>query len=897
MLSRSCRGTVIGLVSMIAMMSMNQTSANPPSRANLAIVAKPSTSFVSGHERLEAINDGVEPRRSNDTSRGAYGNWPQRGTQWVEYAWPKAVTINSAEVYWYDDGRGVRAPGAAKVQFWDGSGWVDVKDGSVGLKPNAFNAVSFAEITTSRLRLEMTGRNEFSTGVIEWRVFDAGSSPKFPPILDAGPDRVVMVGAKTFLNAVMRSTGQPVDREQLQWTKASGPHAVVFADPHALATSAIFQLPGEYELKLEARADDLASSDSVRVRVQPALSVADISPINTTRHQLTSPFWKPRLKAVIVNWIPHCIAMLDKPDLKEGGINNIIETGKKLAGKSAKPHTGFPWANAYLFNTIESMCLAQAVDAGGDAEIAQAQKAMREKLEQWIPLVLAAQEPDGYFQTRFTLGTPRDNERKTKPARWDARLRGEHEGYVAGYYLEAAIAHHIATDGKDPRLYNAAKRLADCWHTNIGPAPRKPWYDGHQGMERALFRLARFVNQVEGEGKGDKYAQLAKFLLDCRGNPPGSEYDQSHLPVTRQYNAVGHAVRAAYSYAAMADAAKLGDDAEYHSAVHSLWNSLVNRKYYVTGGIGSGETSEGFGHDYSLPNDAYCESCAGCGVVFFQHSTHMLVGHARYADLYEETLYNAVLSDLDLRGENFTYTNSLDTSAARYKWHDCPCCVGNIPRTLLMLPTWTYSTSPDGLYVNLFVGGEVTVPRVAGTDVTVTQKTNYPWDGKVSIVIKPQEERSFKIRLRVPDRSVSEIYSSVPEANGLESVAVNGEVVSPAIENGYVVIERSWKAGDHVDLQLPMKVQRVRAVEQVAATRGRVALRYGPVVYNFEAVDQKLDNVLAPGAPLKAEWTSDLLEGVVTIKGTFSDGSPLLAVPNYARNNRGGRSIVWIRER
>jgi DUF1680 family protein len=217
-----------------------------------------------------------------------------------------------------------------------------------------------------------------------------------------------------------------------------------------------------------------------------------------------------------------------------------------------------------------------------------------------------------------------------------------------------------------------------------------------------LVRFATLVDEVEGAGKGREYVALAKFLLDQRQG--GEEYDQSHVPVTRQYEAVGHAVRAVYSYAGMAEVAGETGDVDYHSAVQSLWNSIVNRKYYVTGGVGSGETSEGFGREYSLPNNAYCESCAGSGELFFQHALNRTWQEARYADLYEETLYNAILGGVDLEGRNYTYTNPLDSGEKRYQWHVCPCCVGNLPRTLLSLPTWMYATSDDSLTVNLYAG-------------------------------------------------------------------------------------------------------------------------------------------------------------------------------------------------
>jgi DUF1680 family protein len=564
---------------------------------------------------------------------------------------------------------------------------------------------------------------------------------------------------------------------------------------------------------------------------------------------------------------------MSEPDLREGGINNFEEAAKHLAGEDAGRHVGYVFSNAWVLNTVESMSLALMVDAQGDAEILAAQQAMRDKLEEWIPKILAAQEPDGYLQTAFTLsGNPR----------WTRR--GDHEGYVAGYLLEAAIAHYVMTDRQDARLYQAAIKLADCWCDNLGPAPKRTWYDGHQEMEQALARFGRFVNEEEGAPAGDKYIALAKFLLDSRSD--GSEYDQSHAPVAEQYEAVGHAVRAAYSYSGMADVALDTGDLDYMSAIEALWDNIVNRKYYVTGGIGSGETSEGFGPDYSLRNNGYCESCSSCGEIYFQHKFNLIRKDARYADLYEETLYNALLGSIDLPGYNFYYQNPLDSGQARYPWHGCPCCVGNIPRTLLMLPKWMYAKSADSIYVNLFIGSEAEVEDVAGTDVTLNQETNYPWDGKVTITVTPAQSAEFAVYVRSPNREVSELYAAEPDADGIDRVAVNGDEVESRIEKGYVVIEREWSAGDKIELELPMRPQRVRGSDKIEATRRRVALRFGPLMYNIESVDQPVDGLLAGDAELDAEWRPDLLEGVVVIRSQLVDGTPLVAIPNYARNNR-----------
>jgi uncharacterized protein len=542
------------------------------------------------------------------------------------------------------------------------------------------------------------------------------------------------------------------------------------------------------------------------------------------------------------------------------------------------------FANAWVHNTVESMCVALMVDPQGDQEIIDAQKAIRAVLDDWIPKILSAQEPDGYLQTAYTLGGQ---------PRWTNKF--DHEGYLAGYFIESAIAHYLMTSKADDRMYKAARKLADCWCDNLGTAPKRAWYEGHQELEQALVRLAQFVDGDEGPGKGRKYLDLAKFLMDSRRN--GEEYDQSHLPVVEQYEAVGHAVRAVYSYSGMAGIALETGDVDYQSAVRSIWSNIVNKKYYVTGGVGSGETAEGFGKDYSLPNNAYCESCSGCGELFLQHKLSLTYHDAKYADLYEETLYNAILGDLDLEGKNFTYTNALDSRGGRYPWHVCPCCVGNIPRTLLMLPTWMYATGEDGLYVNLFIGSKIDVENVAGTRVQMVQETDYPWNGKVAITVNPAAPKDFAVRIRVPNRQPSGLYSSTPMVYGITSILVNGSPMTPTIERGYAVISRTWTAGDRIELVLPMAVQRVKADEKVAADAGRVALRYGPLVYNIESVDQDVEQVLDPSSALSTEWKGGLLGGVMVLKGKFANGAALTAVPNYARSNRGGRSLVWIKDR
>ncbi|MEO5564467.1 MAG: beta-L-arabinofuranosidase domain-containing protein, partial [Chitinophagaceae bacterium] len=731
--------------------------------------------------------------------------------------------------------------------------------------------------------------------------YPSANSAPYPPVVVAGVDRDVMSGGKTYLAG---STKAVTAIDKINWVKTSGPGDVVFSNAALKEGTAVFSTPGVYTLTMTATEGSLSNSSVIKVTVHQPPKEKRLDVVYTKRYKIDSKLWNDRSKEMIVNWIPFCVDQIERTDLTtgEGGIDNFVEAAKALRGEAHAHHKGYVFSNAWVHQTVESMCIALMVDPNGDKEIIAAQEKMKKTIDKWIPIIIAAQEPDGYLQTAFTL---RDTARWR--GRWTPQGRGNHEGYVAGYFIESAINHYTLTEGKDKRLYNAAKKLADCWVANIGPG-KKAWYDGHQEMEQALVRFGRFVNDMEGKtSHGSSYIDLAKFLLDSRRD--GSEYDQSQVPVQQQYEAVGHAVRATYNYSGMADIAAETGDIDYQSAVMSLWNNMVNKKYYLTGGIGSGETSEGFGGNYSLRNNAYCESCSSCGLIFFQYKMNLAYHDAKYADLYEETMYNALLGSLDLEAKNFYYTNALSSSQARYQWHVCPCCVGNIPRTLLMIPTWTYVTGPDGLYVNMFIGSTIKVEKVAGTDVEMVQKTDYPWSGTISITVNPKASKEFTLYVRVPNRTTSELYTPTPQVTGLKSLMVNGKAVTPQIKNGYAIIKRTWKKGDKVEVVLPMEIQQIKADDRIESDKGRVALRVGPIIYSFEAVDQDINKSIG-SAPLSLEWRDDLLRGVMTVKGKWSDGSPLLGIPNYSRLNRNIQptplpqqpadrtpaSIIWIKK-
>jgi DUF1680 family protein len=877
-------GQLTGALTLVALTGLSRADDAP---VNLAKVATPSSLYTSGDTKTSALKDGYVPSNSGDSEHGTYGNWPKVDTQWVQYEWSQPISTDKVDIYWWIDGQGVGAPKASRLLYWDGAAFVPVPNAKgLGVEGNKFNTTTFDPIKTDKLRMEIVSDGKLSTGVLEWNVYNAGQVPSFPPSVEAGVDRSVVIGGKTYLKG-KADWLQAAPENSVMWSKKSGPGTVVFSDAGAAETTAKFSAPGDYELQLVASAGGQKAASSLKVHAEAAPPKQRLDVVYTKNYSIDSPLWNARAKSLIVNWIPHCIDYCERTDLKEGegGIDNFVEAGKALRGQPHKRHLGYVFSNAWVHQTVEAMCIALMVDPKGDKQMIAAQAKMKTTLNDWIPKILSAQEPDGYLQTAYTLA-----DRRNWPKRWSPEHRADHEGYVAGYFIESAINHYTLTNGQDKRLYNAAKKLADCWVANIGPG-KIAWYDGHQEMEQALVRFGRFVNDTEGKGRGDAYVKLAKFLLDSRRG--GSEYDQSHLPPEQQYEAVGHAVRATYSYSAMADVAAETGDRDYESAVMSLWDNMVNKKYYVTGGIGSGETSEGFGPNYSLRNDAYCESCSSAGLIFFQYKLNLAYHDAKYADLYEQTMYNALLGATDLDGQNFAYTNPL-LNTTRTPWHVCPCCVGNIPRTLLMIPTWTYVTGQNGIYVNMFIGSRIKVEKVAGTDVEMVQKTNYPWSGKIGITVNPAQSKNFSVYVRIPNRTTSKLYTMTPKVSGVKSFMVNGKAVAPKIVKGYAVVTRQWKKGDRIDLELPMEPQRIKADDKIQADRGQVALSYGPLVYNIENADQINPDQPLSSTPLKAVWRSDLLGGVMALTGKWADGTNMLAIPNYARMNRIGQEPAEV---
>ena len=525
--------------------------------------------------------------------------------------------------------------------------------------------------------------------------------------------------------------------------------------------------------------------------------------------------------------------------------------------------------------------------------------------------IAAAQEPDGYLYTTRTID-PVHPHPWAGTRRWEKEEVLSHELYNLGHLYEAAVAYYQATGKR--QLLDIALRTANLLDYTFGPGKQVIW-PGHQIAEMGLVKLYR-------TGGESRYLNLAKFLLDSRKN--GSSYNQSDIPIIQQKDAVGHAVRATYMYSGIADVAALTGDQSYIGAIDRLWESVAGRKMYITGGIGSTAEGEAFGGDYELPNmSAYNETCAAIGNDYWNERLFLLHADARYIDVMERTLYNGLISGVSLDGKSFFYPNPLESSGQheRSPWFGCACCPGNITRFLASVPGYVYAQRGDSLYVNLFVGNTADI-KMDRTTLHVAQETRYPWDGAVKLTVTPKGDADFTIHVRIPgwarnQASPTGLYAFADKSdatNGAPAVLrVNGQPVPLKIEKGYVAIARQWKAGDAIDLNLPMPIRRVLANDAVAADRGRVTLQRGPIVYCAEWPDNPgghVRNLVLPrNAVLKAEFRPELLKGVVRISG---NGSALVldnegkvhrqpqlitAIPYYAWAHRGpGEMLVWLPE-
>lgn len=628
------------------------------------------------------------------------------------------------------------------------------------------------------------------------------------------------------------------------------------------------------------------------------VALGEIKEVPFTAVHFTDDFWLPRMEINRTVSIPSAFYQCE--------INGRFDNFAIAGGLKKGEHQGdFPFDDTDPYKIIEgaSYSLAVKYDAKLDAY-----------LDSVITLIAAAQEPDGYLTTCVTNNC-------TRLSRWWGSSRWEklnsHELYNSGHLYEAAVAHYKATGKRS--LLDVAIKNADLVCQVFGPDEgQKHVPSGHPIIEMALVKLYQVTNEP-------KYLAMARYFVDETGRGTDghrlSPYSQDHMPILQQNEIVGHAVRAGYLFSGVTDVASIQQDTALFAAVKRVWNNMAGRKLYITGGIGSRAQGEGFGPDYELNNfNNYCETCASIANVYWNQRMFLATGESKYVDVLERTLYNGVISGVSLSGDKFFYDNPLasDGHADRAPWFGCACCPGNVTRFMASVPGYTYAVDKQDIYVNLYVEGNSRID-VGGQEVELIQKTQYPWDGRVDMTVNPAQTGRFGLLLRVPGWATNkpvptDLYAYVDQSNSKVKIELNGKAVTCIIRGGYAVIDREWKAGDQVSIQMDMPVRRVQAHEKVEYDQGLLAMERGPIVYALESADQGkdyvFDFVIPRDAKIESHFDKDLLNGVTVLEGdayTVSKDqetgvlkeSPcrFKAIPYSTWNNRGvGQLVVWTPE-
>lgn len=618
-----------------------------------------------------------------------------------------------------------------------------------------------------------------------------------------------------------------------------------------------------------------------------------ISPVPFTAVKVSDAFWGQRLNASREVTIPLAFSKCEET----GRYENFVKAAHPSDTIEVK---GYSFDDTDVYKTIEGASYSM-------------QTFPNPRLDHYIDSVLAivkeAQEPDGYLYTARTMN-PKHPHEWAGSKRWEKVEDLSHELYNLGHMLEGAIAHYQAT-GKTNFL-DMAQKYADCAVREVGDKPGQACVvPGHQIAEMALAKLYVVTGQ-------QKYLDLAKFLLDKRGYTTiKTEYSQSHLPVLEQDEAVGHAVRAAYMYSGMADVAALTGDTSYVHAIDRIWENIVGKKLYITGGIGATGHGEAFGKNYELPNmSAYCETCAAIGNVYLNYRLFLLHGEAKYYDVLERTLYNGLISGVSLDGGTFFYPNPLESIGQhqRQPWFGCACCPSNIARFIPSVPGYVYAVHDKDLYVNLFVSNHSEI-TVEGKKVALTQTTHYPWSGDIALEVAPKKKQNFNLKIRVPgwvqgQVVPSDLYTYSDRRHLSYSVKVNDQLIESELINGYFTISRNWVKGDKVEIHFDMEPRTVKAHALVEADRGKVAIECGPVVYCAEWPDNDF-SVLSAVLPQKPVFTVESKPGLLNGINMIHTDAQVLSynetgkievndvklnmIPFYAWAHRGsGEMTVWL---
>ena len=681
---------------------------------------------------------------------------------------------------------------------------------------------------------------------------------------------------------------------------------------------------------------EITAKANVTVKKAAAAAVEN-STVTFENIKLTDDFWLPKQKINAINSLNKAIYQIQQSSGGEPNFDNAI---KKLNGEPYEAFSGLVFQDTDIYKTLEAISYTLSVikDESVDAEIMAQKAKLEQQLESWITKIEKVQYADGYINTHFTLRAQiYEGGRAPGTHRW--RNMSNHEMYVAGHFLESVVAYTRYREGigePDYRLYVAGRRFADHIVERFGPNGTRHEVPGHEEIELALVKFAKLVEEYEGERTGDKYVQTAKTLIDRRGEDytlresgyqgyqdGKREYSQDAKPFTKETNAVGHAVRATYLYTGATDVARLLPDGDpdkeaYMNILDTIWDSVANRKTYITGGIGVASHGEDFGGDYELPNnDSYNEICASIALTNWNQRMNLVHEDAKYADVMERALYNGILVGTNLEGNKFYYANKLEIpkkggstdggmygGVQRQDWFTCACCPPNLMRTIAKLSEYMYTIHGDNVYVNLFVGSDGNL-NVGGTEVNLIQNTQYPWEGSVGITVNPKRTKKFTMNIRIP----SWVKDQVNKDAVIKVVSAGKTDTIDMDENkGYVAITREWKAGDVINIELPMEVRKSETNPNITTNQGKIAIERGPIVYALEKAGNAQFNsttigesnfdprnfVIPRSSELTATRNKTLLKDVVEITGNvkYKNGgtevdAALQAVPFYASNNRG----------
>lgn len=626
-----------------------------------------------------------------------------------------------------------------------------------------------------------------------------------------------------------------------------------------------------------------------------ALIAADYPcrPVPFTAVRVTGGFWAQKQEVNRTVTVPFALQQCEE----SGRLKNFdlaAEVMRRRAagepGFSIKPPTIYPFDDTDAYKAIEGAAYVLSM---------QRDAALEARLDAWIARIASAQEPDGYLYTFRTMHPDSPGHKWVGQDRWDLDPKLSHELYNAGHMYEAGVAYYEAT-GKRALLDVCLGNAELLWRT-FGEGRRR-LAPGHEIVEMGLVRLYRATGDA-------RWLALAKEFLAARG-PGGDPYSQQHKLVVDQDEAIGHAVRANYLYAGMADVAALTGDRRYLAAITKIWDNVVAKKLYLTGGVGALAKGEAYGADYELPPDGYNETCAALALMMWNHRMFLLTGEARYMDVFERTAYNGFISGVSASGDRFFYPNPLvydgqkknnHGHAGRAPWFGCACCPPNLMRTLASLTGYFYAVKDDALYVNLYAESEGEA-SIAGTTVKLTQATGYPWSGKVRLTVSPEKPATFTLKLRIPGwvqgRPVpSDLYAYQPGPAAEWSVRLNGQAVNGGLKDGFVSVTCEWRSGDAIELDFSMSVRTVIGNEKIAATRGQVAFERGPVVYCVEGSDQEVPAAWPTGGKVWPDARPQMLGGVTVLlmTGEFSYSQALVAIPYFAWNNRGLAPMkVWL---